>query len=244
MTPPRVIVALDYPDADSALRFVRRVTPSMCRVKVGNQLFTAAGPALVARLVDAGFAVFLDLKFHDIPNTVEQACLAAGKLGVWMLNVHALGGAAMLKSARDAIAGQPTPPILIAVTVLTSLTADDLGATGIGGSTASAALKLARLSRQCGLDGVVCSPQEAALVRRECGADFCLVTPGIRPIQAAPDDQSRVMTPAGAISAGAHYLVIGRPVTQAADPKAALETINAELGVAGTSMAAPRDVPR
>ena len=230
MSDPRVIVALDFPSAHAALAFAARVTPQSCRLKVGKELFTAAGPALVEKLTQDGFDVFLDMKFHDIPNTVAGACKAAARLGVWMLNVHALGGRAMLEAARDAVAASgERRPRLIAVTLLTSLSAQDMRDVGIEGAPAAAVLRLARLAQASGLDGVVCSAQEAALLRRESGKAFCLVTPGIRPAQSAEDDQQRVMTPAAAIAAGADYLVIGRPVTQAPDPVGALAAINREI---------------
>lgn len=229
MNDPRVIVALDFPAADQALAFAARVKPHQCRLKVGKELFTAAGPALIEKLTQQNYEIFLDLKFHDIPNTVAGACRAAAQWGVWMLNVHALGGRAMLEAARDAVAGAARRPRLIAVTLLTSMGAMDLQDVGLGGEPAAVALRLARLAQASGLDGVVCSAQEAALLKRECGTDFCLVTPGIRPAGGTRDDQQRVMTPAGAIAAGADYLVIGRPVTQAADPVAVLESINREI---------------
>jgi len=226
---PRVIVALDFPSATQALAFAARVDPAQCRLKVGKELFTAAGPALIEKLLQRNFAIFLDLKFHDIPNTVAGACKAAAQLGVWMLNVHALGGRAMLEAARDAVAGATRPPILIAVTVLTSMGAKDMAEIGLAGDPAAAALRLAKLTQASGLAGVVCSAQEAALLKGECGNDFCLVTPGIRPAGATLDDQQRVMTPAKAIAAGADYLVIGRPVTQAPDPGALLAAINHDV---------------
>jgi orotidine-5'-phosphate decarboxylase len=224
-TAPRIIVALDFDDAYPALALVARLDPQLCRLKVGTELFTAAGPALVETLVKRGFAVFLDLKFHDIPNTVAGACKAAAGLGVWMVNVHALGGRAMMMAAREALGGFRTPPMLVAVTLLTSLGDGDLTDLGLSGRAADAVLRLAKLARASGLDGVVCSAQEAALIRRECGGDFCLVTPGIRPADAARDDQSRVMTPAAALAAGADYLVIGRAITRAADPLSTLQSI-------------------
>lgn len=230
-TAPRVIVALDFADAKSALALADRLTPALCRLKVGKELFTAAGPGLVETLVRRGFAIFLDLKYHDIPNTAAGACRAAAALGVWMVNVHALGGRAMLAAAREALAAENQPPKLVAVTVLTSMTAADLDELGISGSPLETVARLAKLARSCGLDGVVCSAQETGLLRRECGARFCLVTPGIRPAQAGRDDQQRVTTPRAAIDSGADYLVIGRPITQAADPLAALEAINREIGM-------------
>jgi orotidine-5'-phosphate decarboxylase len=226
---PRVIVALDYADANGALALVERLDPALCRLKVGKELFTVAGPALVKSLVDRGFGVFLDLKYHDIPNTVANACRAAAGLGVWMLNVHASGGRAMLLAAREALAQESKPPLLIGVTVLTSLSAADLGELGIAGTPLDAALRMARLARSCGVDGVVCSAQEAAGLRREFGGGFCLVTPGIRLEETPSDDQQRVMTPRAAIVAGADYLVIGRPITRAPDPLAVLLAVNSQI---------------
>jgi orotidine-5'-phosphate decarboxylase len=226
---PRIIVALDYPDAKSALALADRLDPKLCRVKVGKELFTSAGPALVEALVKRDFAVFLDLKYHDIPNTVASACRAAAALGIWMVNVHALGGRTMMQAARDALAASARRPKLIGVTVLTSHSPADLAELGIAGTPADVVLRLARLARASGLDGVVCSAQESALLKRECGSDFCLVTPGIRPAQAGADDQNRVMTPAAALAAGSDYLVIGRPITRALDPLQALALIAAEI---------------
>ena len=226
---PRIIVALDYPDADGALALAARLDPGMCRVKVGKELYTAAGPAVVGKLVSAGFGVFLDLKFHDIPNTVAAACAAAARLGVWMINVHALGGSAMMTAARKAIAQSDNPPRLVAVTLLTSMGAGDMADIGLAGTPEDAVLKLARLAHRCGLDGVVCSPREAGNLRKQFGKTFTLVTPGIRPVEGAQDDQQRVATPCQAIANGADYLVIGRPITGAPDPLAALKRINGEL---------------
>ena len=228
---PRVIVALDFPAAAPALALLEQLDPARCRVKVGKELFTRGGPQLVERAVAAGFDVFLDLKFHDIPNTVAGACAAAADLGVWMVNVHASGGPAMLRAARERLDGLSSPPLLIAVTVLTSLDASDLAAVGCPGEPAERVLQLARLSQQAGLDGVVCSPLEAAAVRAELGPDFRLVTPGVRPVFAASGDQKRVMTPAQALAVGADYLVIGRPITAAAEPMAALAAIEAEIAL-------------
>jgi len=229
MTTSRVIVALDFPAAAAALAFAASVSPAACRLKIGKELFTAAGPALVETLSKQGFDIFLDLKFHDIPNTVAGACKAAAQLGVWMLNVHASGGRAMMEAARKAIGDAPDRPRLIAVTLLTSMGAREIGEVGILGDAPEAVRRLARLTQASGLDGVVCSAQEAAMLRAECGKDFCLVTPGIRPASASKDDQQRVMTPAAAVAAGADYLVIGRPVTQASDPVATLAAINSEI---------------
>ncbi len=225
----RVIVALDYPDAAPALEFVSRISPDQCRLKVGKELFTSAGPDLVRHLSGQGFDVFLDLKYHDIPNTVANACRAATGLGVWMLNVHALGGRRMLEAAAAAVGAVSKPPLLVAVTILTSMDASDLESIGLGGTPEEHVLELASLARDCGLDGVVCSSRETAVLRERCGNDFQLVTPGIRPAGSAADDQRRVMTPADAIRNGSNYLVIGRPVTQADDPSAVLLTINSEL---------------
>lgn len=226
---PRVIVALDFADAKSVLDLTARLDPSQCRVKVGKELFTAAGPLLVEQLVRLGFAVFLDLKFHDIPNTAASACRAAVQLGVWMLNVHASGGKAMLHAAREAVPVGADSPKLVAVTLLTSLGAADLSEIGLNGTPREVVLRLAALAKECRLDGVVCSPREASALRAGCGSAFSLVTPGIRPVDAGVDDQQRVMTPAGAITAGASYLVIGRPITRAPDPLAALARINREI---------------
>ena len=225
----RIIVALDVPEANQALELAARLDPKLCRVKVGNELFVAAGPAVVARLQERGFEVFLDLKFHDIPNTVAGACRAAAKLGVWMMNVHASGGEAMMRAARDAVAAVARPPLLIGVTVLTSLADDELAHVGFTGTAADNVERLARLARASGLDGVVCSAQEAQALRRLTGDDFLLVTPGIRLASDARGDQARVVTPRAAVSLGSNYLVIGRPITGAADPAATLESIRLSL---------------
>lgn len=231
MNDPKIIIALDYSTAAPALALAERLQPELCRLKVGKELFTAAGPAVLEKLMQRGFEIFLDLKFHDIPNTTAQACKAAAELGVWMVNVHALGGRKMLTAAADAIAKIGKPPKLIAVTMLTSMAQEDLADIGIQATPAEMVLRLAMLARDCGLDGVVCSAQEAAMLGENCGAEFILVTPGIRPAQASLDDQSRVMTPQAALQAGSSYLVIGRPITQASDPLQALLNINKEIGV-------------
>lgn len=229
MNSTRIIVALDFPEAASALALAQRLDPALCRVKVGKELFTVAGPELVRTLVACGFEVFLDLKFHDIPNTVAAACRAAAGLGVWMVNVHASGGRRMMDAARSALVDLPQRPLLIAVTVLTSMSAEDLGEVGVSDAPAAQVLRLARLAQSCGLDGVVCSAQEAALLRTELGEGFRLVTPGIRPAGAEAGDQRRVMTPAQALHAGATDLVIGRPITAAPDPLAVLKQIQTEI---------------
>lgn len=226
----RVIVALDFPSGEQAVEFVDRLQPNSCRLKVGKELFTREGPALVRRFVDQGHDVFLDLKFHDIPNTVARACEAAAAMGVWMVNVHASGGRKMMAAAREALGHEnKNRPLLIAVTVLTSMGQDDLESIGISAAPEEQVLRLAALTKNSGLDGVVCSPREAASLRAQMGVGFKLVTPGVRPAGASMDDQTRVMTPADAVREGADYLVMGRPITQADDPVKALETINREL---------------
>jgi len=227
----RVIVALDYADAKSAIALVDRLEPSACKLKVGKELFTAAGPAFVAAIAERGFDLFLDLKFHDIPNTVAQACKAAGQLGVWMINVHALGGRGMMNAAREAMESAPRRPKLIAVTVLTSMAEADLREVGIDATPLMEAMKLAELAAECGLDGVVCSAHEAAAIRDRLGSHFLRITPGIRLREDGTGDQKRVMTPELAIAAGASYLVIGRSVTRAPDPLAVLARINREIAV-------------
>lgn len=226
---PRVIVALDFPNASSALALAERLSPTACKLKVGKELFTAAGPELVRQLVKMGFPVFLDLKFHDIPNTVAAACRAAAELGVWMLNVHASGGRNMMEAARAAVEHSAHKPLLIAVTVLTSMNEAGLHETGIHATPEEQVTRLAALAKQSGLDGVVCSALEAQCLRAALGEDFVLVTPGIRPVGVDAGDQSRIMTPANAIRAGSDYLVVGRPITQAADPQLALSAINHEI---------------
>jgi len=228
-----VIVALDFSDQKQVLDFVAQLTPGSCRLKIGKELFTTAGPQLVKQLVNLGHDIFLDLKFHDIPNTVARACAAAADLGVWMMNVHASGGRKMMEAARSAIeANGADKPLLIAVTVLTSMASEDLAEIGISCSPAEQVQRLAGLTQQAGLDGVVCSPQEVAELNQALGDDFCLVTPGIRPTGSATGDQKRIMTPLNAMQSGSHYLVIGRPITQADDPVVTLAQINAELGFA------------
>ena len=228
----KIIVALDYADAASALALVERLDPSLCRLKVGKELFTVAGPELVRALVARGFEVFLDLKFHDIPNTVAAACRAAAGLGVWMMNVHASGGRRMMTAAQEALADLPQRPLLIGVTVLTSMSAEDLGEVGVAGTPADQVLRLARLTQACKLDGVVCSAQEASMLRGDLGAGFHLVTPGIRPAGSDAGDQRRVMTPVEALRAGATDLVIGRLITAAPDPLAALKQIQSDIQIA------------
>ena len=225
----RLIIALDFPTAAQALAFVEPLSPAECKLKVGFELFVAAGPDFVRQLTGRGFEVFLDLKFHDIPNTVASACKAAAGLGVWMINVHAAGGAKMMQAAREALQGFDNPPKLIAVTVLTSMDKVQLAGTGVTSEPAQQVQHLAQLAANSGLDGVVCSAQEAVMLRQLLGDDFLLVTPGIRPVGSDQGDQSRVMTPAQAREAGVSYVVVGRPITQAADPQAVITQINADL---------------
>ena len=235
-----VIVVLDYPSAARALALVDRLDPALCRVKVGKELFTAAGPALVEELVKRGFDVFLDLKYHDIPNTVAGACKAAAGLGVWMLNVHASGGRAMLAAAREAIDAVPgRKPLLIGVTVLTSLSSADLADLGLAADAKAQVLRLAQLCFHAGLDGVVCSAEEAPMLTSAFPANqpFLKVTPGIRLAGDARGDQQRVVTPVEAIKMGADYLVIGRSITQANDPVATLREINHQLAALQTASA-------
>jgi orotidine-5'-phosphate decarboxylase len=225
----RVIVALDYPHRDKALELVDRLHPSLCRLKIGKEMFTRLGPPIVEALRSRGYDVFLDLKFHDIPNTVAAACDAAADLGVWMINLHASGGRRMMETARERLEARNSRPHLVAVTILTSLSGDEIHEIGFSGDPAENVARLAKLTQQAGLDGVVCSPREAGMLRRDLGEDFLLVTPGVRPKQATEDDQRRVMTPADAISAGSSYLVVGRPITGAVDPVEALQSINREI---------------
>lgn len=224
-----IIVALDYAEAKQAMQLVQQLDPSLCKLKVGKELFTSAGPDLVRDLVKRDFKVFLDLKFHDIPNTVAKACAAACDMGVWMLNVHASGGLAMMQAAQQAVEDSKHNAMLIAVTVLTSMSEAELKQIGVQQSLTEQVKQLALLTQQAGLAGVVCSAQEAAMLRAHCGQDFCLVTPGIRPADSAKDDQTRIVTPSQALALGASYLVIGRPITQAPDPLQALQQIQQSL---------------
>jgi len=225
-----VIVALDYPDAISALKMAEQLDPAKCRVKVGKELFTRAGPAVVESLHSKGFEVFLDLKFHDIPNTTAKAVRAAAEMGVWMVNVHASGGRRMMEAARnelDKVSGSNT--LLIAVTVLTSMERQDLVDIGLDTEPLEQVKRLALLTQNSGLDGVVCSAQEVKPLRQIVSPGFQLVTPGIRPVDAEVGDQKRIMTPAEAIAAGSTHLVIGRPITQAAVPVEALTRIEQDI---------------
>ncbi len=252
----RIITALDFADVAKARDFVSRIDPSLTRLKVGNQLFTLGGPALVDEWQQLGFDIFLDLKYHDIPNTVASAVQAAASLGVWMVNVHASGGPAMLKASRDAVkqfdrsAERAGGTRLIAVTVLTSLDRSEMREAGLDVEPAEQVERLARLTRSAGLDGVVCSPHEVGLIRQIAKANFMTITPGVRPDKdgevpvsqitshgGAPDDQRRTLTPYDAIVQGSDFLVIGRPITQAESPVDVLHAINAEVQIAASQLA-------
>ena len=223
-----VIVALDFANEHDTLAFVRRLDPGLCQLEIGKELFTATGRHLAESLINQGFKLFLDLKYHDIPHTVAQACKVAADMGVWMVDMHASGGRRMMEAAAEAVANQAHKPLLIGVTVLTSMDEQDFAETGVNRSIADQVSALAALAQQSGLDGVVCSAHEAAVLRAERGDDFVLVTPGIRlDVAGNSDDQRRIMTPAQALAAGSSYLVMGRPITQAADPVAVLREINA-----------------
>ena len=225
-----IIVALDYDNKSEALQLIDQLDPNMCRLKIGKEMFTLFGPDLVKEIHNRNFDLFLDLKFHDIPNTVAKAVTAAAELGVWMTNVHASGGLAMMQAAQKALEPYGTQaPLLIAVTVLTSMSDEELALLGINVSAAEHVKRLASLTKQAGLNGIVCSAQEASMLKAEFGPDFKLVTPGIRPTGSDKGDQHRVMTPTQALAAGSDYLVIGRPITKAADPLAALTAIHASL---------------
>ncbi|WP_305813623.1 orotidine-5'-phosphate decarboxylase [Photobacterium leiognathi] len=227
---PKVIVALDYDNQNEALAFVDRIEPGSCRLKVGKEMFTYFGPDFVRQLHDRGHSVFLDLKFHDIPNTCSKAVKAAADLGVWMVNVHASGGERMMTASREILEPYGKDrPLLIGVTVLTSMEASDLAGIGINQEPQQQVLNLASLAKNSGLDGVVCSAQEASILKGNLGQNFKLVTPGIRPVGSEAGDQRRVMTPVEAIAAGSDYLVIGRPITQAAAPALVLAEINKSL---------------
>ncbi len=224
-----IVVALDFDNKKQTLELVERLDPKRCRLKVGKELFTSEGPQLVEALQNKDFDVFLDLKFHDIPNTTAKAVATAAKMGVWMVNVHASGGQRMMEAAQEALVGFQQKPLLIAVTVLTSMEQSDLAGIGLDIAPQLQVERLARLAQNSGLDGVVCSAQEAVSLKALCGKDFNLVTPGIRPSFAVQGDQRRIMTPSQAIEAGVDYMVIGRPITQAKDPIEALTLIEQEI---------------
>lgn len=230
MNDQKVIVALDYDNQADALAFVSRIDPTSCRLKVGKEMFTLFGPDFVRELHKRGFSVFLDLKFHDIPNTCSKAVKAAAELGVWMVNVHASGGERMMAASREILEPYGKDrPLLIGVTVLTSMEQSDLAGIGLDVKPQDQVMRLATLTKNAGLDGVVCSAQESKMLKQSLGKEFKLVTPGIRPAGADVGDQRRIMTPYEAVQAGSDYLVIGRPITQAADPAAVLAEINASL---------------
>lgn len=227
-----IVVALDYPTMAQSIEMAKRLDPNQCRVKVGKELYTTAGPAILDSLHALGFEIFLDLKFHDIPNTVANAVSVAAKAGVWMVNVHASGGRRMMEASANALQQLPNNnTLLIAVTVLTSMDQSDLVEIGIDATPEQHVKRLAALAKSSGMDGVVCSAQESKMLSTELGKDFVLVTPGIRPTGSDQGDQKRIMTPADAMAAGSHYLVMGRPITQAADPIAVLTQANADLGI-------------
>jgi orotidine-5'-phosphate decarboxylase len=230
MLDPKVVVALDFDKKNEALSFVDKISPQDCKLKVGKEMFTYFGPEFVKALTGKGFDVFLDLKFHDIPNTVAKAVTAAADLGVWMVNVHASGGSQMMTKAKEAldVYGKDSP-LLIAVTVLTSMSENDLRGLGINKTPAEQVKFLASLTKESGLDGVVCSAMEAEQLKIDLGKEFKLITPGIRPAGSSKDDQQRIMTPEQAIDVGVDYLVIGRPITKAADPQLVLQQINASI---------------
>lgn len=221
-----VIVALDFANAESTLDFVQQLNPNLCQLKIGKELFTATGRYLVEQLVLQGYQVFLDLKYHDIPNTVASACKVAADMGVWMVDIHASGGRRMMEAAAEAVSNCSQPPLLIAVTVLTSMTQAELAEIGLNLPIEEVVMRLAELTRQSGLDGVVCSAQEASLLRQQLGEEFLLVTPGIRLHDAIEDDQRRIMAPKAALAAGSSYLVMGRPITRSENPAEVLQQIN------------------
>lgn len=229
MSADRVLCAVDTADLAAALDLAEALAGAVGGLKIGKELFTAHGADAVARFIEAGHEVFLDLKYHDIPATVAGAVRAAASLGCFVLTVHASGGPEMLRAAAAAAAEARKPPMVVGVTVLTSLDDDDLDAVGQSGPVADQVMRLAGLAKSCGLDGVVCSPREIAALRRALGAEFRLIVPGVRPAWAGADDQKRVMTPAEAVAAGADYLVIGRPITRAADPARAARRIADEI---------------
>lgn len=224
-----IIVALDVNNQRDALALADQMDSKLCRLKVGKELFTKVGPQIIHDLHDRQFEVFLDLKFHDIPNTTAQAVLAAADLGVWMVNVHASGGRQMMETTVERLEQGHYKTHLIAVTVLTSMTDHDLKELGISVSAQQQVLKLAQLAQSCGVKGVVCSAQEATLLKQQLGQEFLLVTPGIRPADSASDDQQRIVTPQQAIADGVDYMVIGRPITKSNNPAAALINIHQSI---------------
>lgn len=229
MPSPKIIIAIDVSNRSDAIKLAKKFDPKLCRLKIGLELYTAEGPVILELIQNLGFEIFLDLKFHDIPNTVARACAVAANMGVWMINVHALGGLEMMSVAREAITKASHQPLLTAVTILTSHTQNDLSTVGITISMEECVTQLANKARQAGCDGVVCSALEAGTLREKLGADFILVTPGIRPDGEMLNDQKRAVSPARAIETGANYLVIGRPITDAEDPVQALLNIHESI---------------
>ena len=229
MNDSKIIVSLDFSNPERATAFLKKFDPTRCYFKIGKECFTKAGPAFVEKWANRDYKIFLDLKFHDIPTTVAKACSVAADLGVWMLNIHAIGGKEMMLAAREAIDKKLPKPLLVAVTVLTSMDSQSLKQIGITDSVNTQVIRLANLANLAKLDGVICSGHEVALLRQKLAKKFCLVTPGIRPATSKKQDQKRVMTPAEAIKAGSNYLVIGRPITQALDPLKMLESIEEEI---------------
>ncbi|MBD3667778.1 MAG: orotidine-5'-phosphate decarboxylase [Kangiella sp.] len=229
MSDPKILVALDYDNQQQALQLVDQLKPELCGLKVGKEMFTLFGPEFVKTLVNKGFKVFLDLKFHDIPNTVAKACKAAAQLGVWMVNVHASGGSKMMHAAREALEGYENRPLLIAVTLLTSMDEVAYSEIGFKRDLPEQVEHLAGIAKSAGLDGVVCSAWEARRLKEQLGTEFKLVTPGIRPPGSEIGDQSRIMTPEQAVAAGSDFLVIGRPITKASDPLKALYDISESI---------------
>ena len=229
---PRIIVALDYKNEEDAMKFVELVDPSLCKLKVGKELFTHTGPNFVSSLIKKGFDVFLDLKFYDIPSTVSKAVAAADDMGVWMTDIHASGGRRMMEEAKNTVMKKNSDMLLVAVTVLTSLDGGDLSEIGVYSTPEEQVFRLATLAKESGMDGVVSSAIEAAGLRKSCGDAFVLVTPGIRSASANTDDQRRILTPAEAVINGSNYLVIGRPITRALDPVAALKLVNDDISSA------------
>ena len=223
----KVIIPLDL-EYSAAIDMASNFEPSHCRLKIGSQLFTSSGPKIIKELDSKGFEIFLDLKFHDIPNTVYEAVRSAADLGVWMINVHASGGKKMLEASKNALVGYSKPPLLIAVTLLTSLSEDSLKEIGLN-NLSEQVLRLAKLSHECDLDGVVCASSDTVIIKQEFGKEFITVTPGIRPDQSNLNDQSRVSTPNEAIKNGSDFLVIGRPITESDDPAGALKDIYKQI---------------
>ncbi len=230
MSDPKIIVALDFDNEKSCLNLLQQLDPLQCRVKIGKELFVRTGPKLVEKVRSLGFDVFLDLKFYDIPNTVAAACKAAADLEVWMVNIHASGGVKMMQAAQDAVSHSSKSPLLIAVTILTSFNDAQLKEIGFQNTAKEQVLHLAKLTKQAGLAGVVCSPLETMMLKKDLGKEFILVTPGVRPTGSVSDDQQRIMTPQQALQAGSDYLVIGRPITAAKDPLKSLQGIIASIG--------------